>query len=727
MIFGSSQTSVGQAAVDVGAVLDALHKEIAAATAEVQSPYLYLQAAGSDGSDGSAPGIHLRWDLLRSLGDTHLPKGNLAAGAGALYPAPYGFNKPDDFVTVLRVPYGRRYPCTVNFSSDPVAAVVETGPQRSWTFDAVVEGESSQHRQVVLRFADVAQYDAVRATVDPLTASSRFLALYSGVVEAEVTGRLCFGLTIMGGMPQNAEASVLRVEAVSVAENLPGADLFISCRKRFSPALIPTGVGFMRSLFAENTKYFRFDYAGFAPVMLQLETYEQFVVGAIVDKAAWAVIGTEFSLTDQDDIAYERLEDSALQNVNGHWPRYSGANAASGLFTTSVPNYKAKWDPTRPPTNEAGDADGLRKGVVDYLTLSMSAANATAVASLPAQDPRDKGAFEISYLRMLKLLALDFHVARMLGLGCIDAGLSKEPATKYVYIAIYRTTAPLESTSPPAVVLPVTVRLTPGETGPFPVGLSAPAGANGAFVTLTSSSPALVSVSPASVFIPPGKTTSTLPALHGIGIGTATLTASAPGFAPASTQVHVGPVPSIGLPANTTLKLGEAAPFPVVLSAPASGDSNEPDATVGRTHLFMSLPTSALDFRLPLAPVQDDPTFGISFDNGTGTMTELTDADGYAPFDDSRVINLYVKSYDTVQELGPFFNPPTEFCSCDVTKPVFYGCKYRLAGEAIAMPPERRRWPRCCRRLPMRGRAPIVPSSRTWRRKMGSIAMRCTA
>ena len=32
---------------------------------KVQSPYIYLQTVGSDGSDNSAPGIHLRWDLLR--------------------------------------------------------------------------------------------------------------------------------------------------------------------------------------------------------------------------------------------------------------------------------------------------------------------------------------------------------------------------------------------------------------------------------------------------------------------------------------------------------------------------------------------------------------------------------------------------------------------------------------------------------------------------------------
>lgn len=679
------------ASVDTSGLLNALHKEIADGIADVQSPYLYIQAAGSDGSDGSARGIQLRWDLLRSLGKKHLPKGNLAAGPDARFPASYGFNKADDFVTVLRVPYSRRYPCTVNFSTDRIVAAVETGPQRQWKFDAVVETTlPPQHREVVIRFDDIAQYDAIRAGVSPLIAPSQFLTRYTGVVEAEVTNQLCFAMTLTAGPLQTPRDSVLRVEAVSVSENFAGAELLISCRRRFAPAALPPPSSPAHRLSAENAKYFRFDYTGCTPVSLQLETYEQFTVGSIVNKAAWDTIGTEFSLTDQDDTAFDRLEDSTLANVDRKWPRYLGADPASGLFTTSVLNYKAKWDPTRPPTSEATDASGLRRGVVDYLTLSMNPANATALASLPAQDPRDKGAFEISYLQMLKLVALDFPVARMLGLGCIDAGIADNLATKYVYVAIYRTTAALEEVSPPAIVLPITSTLSPGETAPFPVGLSVPAGPAGAFVTLTSSNPAIVEVSPANVFIPAGNTTSTLPTLKANGVGSATITASAPAFAPASTQVQVVRVPAIGVPAKMTLKLGEAAPFSVTLSAavPVSDDPPPPGSIVRRTLVYMTLPTSPLDYRLPPAPVQRDPTFGISFDNGTETPTQLTDDDGYTPFDDSRIVNLHLEPYDTVEEFGPFFVPPTEFCSSDVTKPVFYGCKYKLVGEPNYRVPE---------------------------------------
>ena len=675
---------------DVGEVLDALLKDVAGSLADVQSPYFYLHAAGSDGSDGSAHGVHLRWALLRSLED-HLPKGNLAGGPGAPYLAPYGFNKADDFVTVLRVPYGRRFPCTVSFLTDRPAAVGETGAERWWRFEVPVgEAMPPQRRDVVIRFHDVAQYDTLRAGVDPLTAPGELVSRYTGVVEAEVPGRLCFALRLAVRLPATGGPSALRVEAVSVAENLAGADLLVACRKRFSPAAAPPPAN-VRTVYAENAKYFRFDYSGCVPTVLELETYEDFLTGCLVGNATWVVIGTDFALSDDDDTVYERLEDSTLANVHRKWPRYFGADPVSGLFTTSVDNYKAKWDPTRPPTSELTDANGLRQGVLRYLTLSASPANATALAALPAQDPKDKARFEISYLQMLKLLALDFSVARMFGLGCIDTAMPPASTTqKFVYVGLYRTTAPLESAPSPAIVLPATATLRPAETAVFPVSLSIPAPANGVLVTLGSSDPGRAAVSPAVVFIPAGATTSTQPTLQANGLGAAAVTVSAPGFAPASTQVQVAPVPSIGLPASTTLGLGQTAPLPLTLSAPAPvvDVSTPPGGPVPRTHVFMTLPTSPLDARLPPAPVQRNPTFGLTFDSGSAQPTTLTDADGYTPFDDSRIVNLHVEPYDPLQPFGPFFVPPVELSAADVTRPVLYGCKYRLVGEASDRVPE---------------------------------------
>ena len=554
--FNTHIAEVGAGAqTGAAAVLSALNKDIAAGTALLQSPYLYAQAAGSDGSDGSADANHVRWTFLRGLGDNHLPKGNLAvsqAGSPPPYPAHYGLNKADDFVTLLRALYSRPYPLTVNFAIDRPVSLVEAGPQRLWKFNVTVPSTyPAQHREVVLRFTDIARYDTVRASLNPLQATDGFIFQYPGAVEIEVTGQLCFALSLFA-RASTAESRI-RAEAVSVTENVPDAELFVSCRRRFTIASTPE----VQRICAENVRYFRFDHARCMLYGLQLETYEQFLI-AMMQHNVWQVIGTTFALSRDDNEVFGRLEDGTLANVNRKWPRYVGADAASGLFTASVPNYRAKWDPTRPPSSEPTDDNGLKKAVIRYLTLSMSSANPTALAALPAKNPVDGAAFDISYLQMLNLVALDFHVARMLGLGCLDPNIAPGNTAKYVYLAIYRTTAALEPGSP-------------------------------------------------------------------------------------------------------------AAPH---------------------THLYMTLPTGRPDHRLPPAPVQEAPTFGIAFDTGTATPMQLTDAAGYTPFDDARIINLHLAPYDTMQALGPFFVPPVEFCSSDVTKPVFYGCKYKLVSEANYRKPE---------------------------------------
>lgn len=549
-----------------------IYNDIINGIGKVQSPYLYLQGAGSDTSDGSADGIHLRWDFLRGLGDEHIAKGNLAI-AGGTYPAPYGYNKPDDFVELLKVPYNFIYPCTVDFTTDFPVALVETGTTREWKFDTVVMSTpSGEHCEVVIRFSDIAQYDTLRATYDPMVSPYTFLANYTGVVEALVTNKLCFAFS--GGVTATGSSPQLRAEAISVPENFPGTEVFIACRKTFSAAgggaqgdkhrpIVDHTIELKSSdkpdnkMMAENVVYFRFAYTDCVPFQLRLETYEQFILGAIFNTSSmWQALGSGFAISDDDNEVYQRLEDSALLNIDQQWPKYYGANQISGLFTVNVLNYMSRWDPTLPPTNESNDLNGLRRAVINYLTLSQQSTNPLAFDSLQSTQAGDQAAFDISYMQMLKIIALDYHVARMLGLGHIDTAVSGNQ--QFIYLSIYHTLAPLE-------------------TGSLP-----------------------------------------------------------------------GPA----------------------------------------THLYMTLPTSRVDYRLPPPPVQEDPTFGITINNGTATPFQLTDPDGYTPFDDLRIINLKLEPFDTYQPFGPFYQPPTEFCSDDMTKPVFYGIKYKLTSESNFRVPE---------------------------------------
>ena len=88
---------------------------------------------------------------------------------------------------------------------------------------------------------------------------------------------------------------------------------------------------------------------------------------------------------------------------------------------------------------------------------------------------------------------------------------------------------------------------------PFPVTLGTPAPPAGVLLTLTSSKTLTLTVSPASVFIPGGSTTpTTQPQVTGVNIGVATITASAPGYTPASQAVPVPATISFS-PANLTI------------------------------------------------------------------------------------------------------------------------------------------------------------------------------
>ncbi len=88
------------------------------------SSELYLQAAGSDGADGSVAGVHLRWNLAGELGEYHFPKGNYAQSE-------VGYNKNDDFIILERTPYLQPIRSVLDFST---ARPVVNYRIKNWTF-----------------------------------------------------------------------------------------------------------------------------------------------------------------------------------------------------------------------------------------------------------------------------------------------------------------------------------------------------------------------------------------------------------------------------------------------------------------------------------------------------------------------------------------------------------------------------------------------------------------
>jgi len=371
-----------------------------------QSQFLYLQAAGSNGADGSSPGVHLRWDFRKLLKENHLPKGDLTQN----FPSALPFNKPKDYVYVYRAPWHRN-PLQIQFLQQ--SNVIDSGPQRIWEYRLQQSGNAI--RKGMLFFTDVAQYDQLKAsTGNDLSAIFRD---YNGIFEFEVENQLFYYAEFLEFSTYNKISSI-ELETVSLKDTGNKLDRFVSCRKKFPYPWKEVNV------MCEHIHRLRFRCKDSAVFFMRLDTYEDTIL-KLEEKKQWTRIG-EFSLTLDDALADHRLEDPAHYVVNKHWPKFNETNLANGEFTVKVKNYRDRWFMP----------DGLKEGVKNYLMLSQTSPSATDI--VPADDGQSNT--ELSYLSMLNFASLDYHVARMLGLGHIDDVPAKKPSElPFIYVAEYVT------------------------------------------------------------------------------------------------------------------------------------------------------------------------------------------------------------------------------------------------------------------------------------------------
>lgn len=95
-------------------------------------------------------------------------------------------------------------------------------------------------------------------------------------------------------------------------------------------------------------------------------------------------------------------------------------------------------------------------------------------------------------------------------------------------------------------------------------------------------------------------------------------------------------------------------------------------------HLFMSLPTSNKDFRLPVPVELDQIIPGVFLDEENGDPSSLTDENGYSHDGMSRYISLYTEELPEDDVNTPFFVANEEIDLSLITTPVYGGLKYRL-------------------------------------------------
>ncbi|MEM7036096.1 MAG: hypothetical protein AAF570_03880, partial [Bacteroidota bacterium] len=360
--------------------------------ASLQSSHLYLQAAGSVGAD-STKGVHLRW-LLKNALSKHLPKANYATPG-------INFNKADDFVHLYRAPYNE-VKITLDLAATP-GLVNDT--DRFWAYDV-------QDEAFYVYFLDDTQYDAVRASINPASNPVGFLTAYGDEgIEIEHKSELSFAVTPHFNVGSGTNA--VRMELRSVEDPKNSAPRRVTYRQTAAASSFNG-----KKLISENIRSMRFEASNAVIQKVDFELYSLFIADAS-RKGVWQNIG-QHALTKDTGLAYSRLEPSP-NDVHGNWLRYNDE------AYVNINNYKAKWNST------SLDPENRIVNTVDtYITLSDDPTNPEAVELVYFNDPNatpipgfepdpdfdpSENQFELSNLYILQLAAMDYHIARMLGLG----------------------------------------------------------------------------------------------------------------------------------------------------------------------------------------------------------------------------------------------------------------------------------------------------------------------
>ncbi len=384
---------------------------------ELQSSHIYLQAAGSKGTDGSLRGIHLRWMFKNYLGQTHLPKGNYAQTTN-------NFNKENDFVKIYRAPYISKQ--TVLDFSKP--ANVIDNQNNVWMYRI-------ENKQFYVYFRNSAKYSQVLATINPQIKPILFLKNYgSELIEVEHKTELSFRIITVNS---DVDTSI-QLESLSVDTNTLTATKHLSSRNSF------TGLG---SIEEENIRSIRYRTTNGIIIKIIFELYSD-ALNAIYETSNLKYLGS-FSLTQNDAIATNRLE-AVSGTINGNWPRFNGDDKVN------TANYIERWkgNENHPYGNQTAYYEyfdrNLKTTVKRYVELSdVDANNPQAIEGIPFSEilPEDVSNQEddltnIANLNMLNMAAMDFHTARILGLGHIDSSVEIEnPSLEYFYLAEYTTLA----------------------------------------------------------------------------------------------------------------------------------------------------------------------------------------------------------------------------------------------------------------------------------------------
>lgn len=378
---------------------------------------IYLQVAGSDGGNGIAEGLHLRWSLTGVLGDNHLPKGNYYNSQnGALS----GFNRKDDYVRVFRTPFGLNPPSiAIDFENN---RPVINFKKRQWVYTVNnTFGGYKVTNRVKLTFENAGSYQDLARTVNPLLDYYRFLNLYPGTISFEVEDKSAY---LAGILSYNigTESSVLKMETLSRIGN--DESNATRSHKTFVKEDATPAFGVIK---ADNiVKITTKKTANLTLKLLVIATYHDFLITR--QQTDWTEVGNGFGISLDDAEVFSRLENENYP-IDHLWPHYNDG------ATVKVANYQDKWLISR------AESPSVKEVLGTYLQLSDTDPRAEQTLTNVNPDQQNEG-FSVSYLDIVNMQALDYHFARMLGLGHIDTVSGGET---YIYQVRYTNKRSLNS------------------------------------------------------------------------------------------------------------------------------------------------------------------------------------------------------------------------------------------------------------------------------------------
>jgi len=695
-----------------------------------QSKYLYIQAAGSTGIDGSLEGIHLRWDLLGDLGLNHIPKGELEKTNTS------GFNKDLDYVNIYRSKYKTKYPVILDFTTTKPSKVIESDllGSRRWVFKA---DKLNTNDTIYVIFQDKAKYDSI--SINPKTDTIGFLQAYGdGLIEVSVKNKLCFASEIyvnnFGSNPS------LKVESIS---NTVDDGKVVSCRKTFNMSEIgvpsPTPAflaqendklilqenlfriyleqsSMINNLigngnFENNTIDFETEYL--TPITNKISEIE-IVTDAQnldIDWKSKAVSGTKFlAVAGSDSIEMVVWKKSNISISPNKSYTFSGwlsnlsdsdpteipiielilTGVQSGISKTvqfKAPDVKGKWlymeevwlsgnntEVTVEIKNNSKSVTGNKFGLDNLVFAETLLKDYGRVVNENISKVRFK-TLDCS-LYKINIETYDNYISNINTLAGWDNlgnfGLSLTDSV--VYNRLEKTAGSIHGKWPKYKGAQVNIenykdRWIPSTANPYN-GLK-----NGVTEYISLSHDGTNETATINTIADPSGST-------GTAVGDGNIKSSYLDMLKVvSMDYHIARMLGLGyiddeFDTNLNTEYIYVAQYSTFASLPEADINN-----TELTHLFTTIPIKKSIEKLPLSPTLHPIQYGLTVNKGSANEVQLSDINGYTFDGKSRYVNLYLTpNDDEPNDSEDFFIPATEFSLGDETDGVFVGIDYRKHG-----------------------------------------------